>query len=99
MQGHLRQTGPSEEFWQNMVLEEEMQPAPVFLLWEHHEQYEKVKRCDTRRWQPPGHLLYFYVFLHITYYKPSQNIIYYTHTHTHNTHTNMVFITLFSTNL
>ena len=32
----------------------ELQTISAFLLWETHEQYEKAKRYDTRRWAPPG---------------------------------------------
>ena len=47
--------GHSEEFWQNMVhWRREWQTTPVFLPREPHEQYEKAKRYDTRRWAPPG---------------------------------------------
>ena len=43
----------SEEFWQNVVhWRRECQSTPVFLSWEPHEQYEKVKRYDTVRWAP-----------------------------------------------
>ena len=28
----------------------EWQTTSVFLPWEPHEQYEKAKRCDTKRW-------------------------------------------------
>ena len=31
---------------------ENWQTIPVFLLWEPHEQYEKAKIYDTRRWAP-----------------------------------------------
>ena len=42
MQGHSRQTGYSEEFWQNVVhWRREWQTIPVFLLREPYEQYEQ----------------------------------------------------------
>ena len=50
MQGHPRQTGHSGEFWQNVVHRKEWQLTPVFLPQKSHEQYEKAKRYDTRRW-------------------------------------------------
>ena len=53
MQGHPRQTGHSEEFWQNTVhWIREWQTTLAFLPWEPHEQYEKAKRYDTERWTP-----------------------------------------------
>ena len=48
LQGHPRQTGHSEEFWQNVV--HWRREWLVFLLREPHEQYEKAKRYDTGRW-------------------------------------------------
>ena len=49
--GHLRWTGHSEEFWQNMVnWRRKWQPTLVFLPEEPYGQYEKAKRYDTRRW-------------------------------------------------
>ena len=50
LQGHPRQTGHSEEFWQNVV--HWKREWLVFLLREPHEQYEKAKRYDTGRWAP-----------------------------------------------
>ena len=48
--GHLRWTGHSEEFWQNMVnWRRKWQPTLVFLPEEPYGQYEKAKRYDTRR--------------------------------------------------
>ena len=48
VQGHPRQTGHSEEFWQNMVhWRKKWQPTPVFLPGEPHEQYEKAKRYEA----------------------------------------------------
>ena len=39
--------------WQNVVhWRTEWQTTSSFLLWEPHEQYEKVKRYDTERWAP-----------------------------------------------
>ena len=53
LQGHPRQTGQSEEFWQNMAhWRRKWQPTPVFLPQEPHEQYEKAKRHDTERQSP-----------------------------------------------
>ena len=53
MQAHSRSMGQSEEFWQKMVLlKNKLQPTPVFFHGEPHEQYENVKRYDTRRWAP-----------------------------------------------
>ena len=53
MQGHSRQTGHSEEFWQYMFhWRREWQSTPVFLPQEPHEQYEKAKRYDNRKWAP-----------------------------------------------
>ena len=52
LQGHPRQTGHSEEFWQNVV--HWRREWLVFLLREPHEQYEKAKRYDTGRWAPQG---------------------------------------------
>ena len=50
MQGHPRQTGHSEELWQNMIhWGRELQAIPIFLLQEPHEQYEKAKRYDIGR--------------------------------------------------
>ena len=47
------------QFWQNVVQwRREWQTAPVLLLWEHHEQYEKTKINDTKRWAPPGHKVF-----------------------------------------
>ena len=46
MQGHLKWTGHSGEFWQSMVhWKREWQATPVFLLREPHEHewYEKAK--------------------------------------------------------
>ena len=44
MQGHPRQTGHNEEFWQNVVhWRRKWQPTPVFLPREPHGQYEKTK--------------------------------------------------------
>ena len=41
------------EFWQNMVRwRREWLTPSVFLPWEPHEQYEKAKRYDNRRWDP-----------------------------------------------
>ena len=46
--------GHSGEFWQNVIhWRREWQTTPVFLLWEPHEQYKKVKIYDTRRKPPP----------------------------------------------
>ena len=52
LQGHPRQTGHSEEFWQHVV--HWRREWLVFLLREPHEQYEKAKRYDTGRWAPQG---------------------------------------------
>ena len=50
-QGHPTRAGHSEEFWQNAVHRRmTWQPTPVFLPWEPHEQNEKTKSYDTRRW-------------------------------------------------
>ena len=50
-QGHPRWTGHSGEFWQNVVhRRREWQTTPVLLPWEPHEQHEKAKRYDIRRW-------------------------------------------------
>ena len=47
MQGHPRQTGHSEEFWQNLVYwKRKWKHTPVFL----HGQYEKAKRYETGKW-------------------------------------------------
>ena len=55
MQGHSRWTCHSEELWQNVVhYRREWQTAPVFLLRELHEQYEKAKKIWHRRRSPPG---------------------------------------------
>ena len=55
MHGHSRWMGHSEEFWQNVVhCRKERQTTPLLLLWGPHEQYEKAKRYNTRRWAPPG---------------------------------------------
>ena len=32
----------------------EWQTTPETLPWEPHELYQKAKRCDTKRWAPPG---------------------------------------------
>ena len=51
VQGHPRHTGYGEEFWQTVVhWRRQWQPTPVFLSREPHEQYEKARRYDTRRW-------------------------------------------------
>ena len=51
VQGHPRQMGHGGAFWQNVVhWRREWQTTPVFLPWEPHEQYAKVKRYDTGRW-------------------------------------------------
>ena len=53
MQGHLRQMGHSEEFWQDSCpLEEGMQTAPVFLLYESHDQYERQKDMTPKNETP-----------------------------------------------
>ena len=53
VQGHPRWTGHREEFWQNVVhWRREWRPTWVFLPQEPHEQYEKTKRYDTRKWAP-----------------------------------------------
>ena len=53
MQGHPRQAGRSEEFWQNMVhWRRKWQPTPVFLPGEPHDQYEKKKDMTPERWAP-----------------------------------------------
>jgi len=42
VQSHPRQTGHSEEFWQNVVhWRRKLQLTPVFLSGEYHEHYEK----------------------------------------------------------
>ena len=51
--GHPRQMGLGGGFWQNVVhWRREWQTTSVFLPWESHEKYEKVKRYDTERWTP-----------------------------------------------
>ena len=51
MQVHPRQTCHGGEFWQNVVRwRREWQITQVFLFQEPHEQYEKAKWYDTRRW-------------------------------------------------
>ena len=53
VKGHPRLTGHGGEFWQNVVhWKGEWQTTPVLLPPEPHEQYEKAKRYDTRRWAP-----------------------------------------------
>ena len=48
VQGHPRQTGHTEEFWQNMVhWRRKWQPKPVFLSGKPHEQYKKAKGKNT----------------------------------------------------
>ena len=50
VQHHPRQMGHGGEFEQNMVhWRREWHTTLVFLPREHHEQYEKAKRYDTRR--------------------------------------------------
>ena len=45
VRGHPGQTGHSEELQLNVVhWRRRWPPIPVFLLQEHHEQYEKAKR-------------------------------------------------------
>ena len=44
MQGYPRRMGHGGEFWQNVVhWRAEWQTTSLFLPWEPHEQYEKVK--------------------------------------------------------
>ena len=53
VQGYLRWKGHSEDFWQYIIPRtRKWQPTPVFLAGEPRGQYEKLKRCDTRRWAP-----------------------------------------------
>jgi len=53
VQGHLRQTGHSREFWQNVIRwRREWETTSVYLLWEPHELYERPKRYDTKRSVP-----------------------------------------------
>ena len=53
LQGHPRWMGHGGEFWQNVVHRRRgWQKTPVFLPWEPHERYEKVKRYDTGSWAP-----------------------------------------------
>ena len=52
--GPPKTDGHSGEFWQNVVdWRREWQSTPVFLPWEPHEQYEKVKRWHWKM-SPPG---------------------------------------------
>ena len=52
-QGHLRQMGHKEEFWQNVVhWRREWQSTPVFLPGEHHEQYEEAKHMTLEDKSP-----------------------------------------------
>ena len=52
-QDHLRQRGHSDRLWQNLFHWRRKWWLPLtFLLQEPHEQYEKAKRYDTRRWAP-----------------------------------------------
>ena len=45
----------AEEYWQNVIhWRREWQNTSVFLPWEPHEQYKKVKRYDIERWNSPG---------------------------------------------
>ena len=54
MQGHLRWTGLSGEFWQNVIHQRrERQTTPVFLSWEPHENHDKAERYDSGRWATP----------------------------------------------
>ena len=53
MQGHLRQKGHSEEFWQKYgLLEEGMANQSSIFASRAHEQYEKAKRYDTGKMSP-----------------------------------------------
>ena len=53
MQGHLRQMGHNEEFWQNVVhWREKWQITSVFLPQEPHEWYERQKDM-TPEHEPP----------------------------------------------
>ena len=53
VQGHPRQMGPREEFWQNMVYwRRKWQATLVFLPQEPHEHMKTQKRYDIRRWPP-----------------------------------------------
>ena len=48
-----RGTDHGGEFWQNVVhWRRKWKTTSVFLPWEPHEQYEKVKRYDSERWTP-----------------------------------------------
>ena len=50
MQGHPRQTGHSEEFWQNVIHWRRVwQTTPVCLPQEPHELYEKAKRYEHQQ--------------------------------------------------
>ena len=55
MQGHPRQTGHSEGFWQNVIhCRRVWQTAPVCLPQEPHELYKKAKRYEHHRMSSPG---------------------------------------------